>query len=102
MSLFDIPDSSMVITSSYVLDDRMPILEVIHEEDEEGELWQFHCGNGDFSSLHLRLVQLETIMRRDPSLLELTEMEIGMRARRTEVGAEWTYEALPPLDEEDL
>ena len=91
----------MVVTSSYVLEERMPILDVIHGEDEEGELWQFHCGNGDFSSQHLRLVRLETIMRRDPSLLEMAELELGMRARRPEIGGEWSIEPLPQGEEED-
>lgn len=101
MSIFDLSDDSVVVTTSYVLEQGMPILDVIHEEDEEGELWQFHCGNGDFSSEHLKLVRLDTIMSLDPSLLEIADLDIGMRATRSEIGGDWVIELMPPEEDED-
>ena len=101
MSIFDLSDDSMVVTSAYVTERQMPVLEVTHEEDDEGPLWQFHCGNGDFSPSLLRLVRLDTVMRLDPTLLTISELASGMRATRPDIDSDWTIEPLPPEEEED-
>ena len=103
MSLFEISDDTMVITTDYVLHQGMPVLQVTHEDDEEmGSLWQFHCGNGDYSSEHVKLVRLDTIMRYDLTLLTISELPVGMMATRPDIDSDWTIEPLPPEDEEDL
>lgn len=102
MSIFDLSDDSMVVTSAYVTEQRMPVLEVTHEEDEEGPLWQFHCGNEDYSPELLRLVRLDTIMKLDPTLLTISELASGMVATRPNVDSDWTIEPLPPEDEDEL
>ena len=99
MSIFELSDDNAVVTSAYVTEQQMPVLEVFHEEDDDGPLWQFHCGNGDFSPLLLRLVRLDTIMRLDPTLLTISGLPAGMRAVRKDIESEWIIEPLPP--EED-
>ena len=55
---FDISPDTMVVTSSYVTDAGMPVLCVSHEQDpEEGIIWQFHAGNGDFGTDVIQLVR---------------------------------------------
>ena len=49
MNKFDIDLDSVVLTSTYILVDKQPILHVIYEDDGSGISWQFHCGNGDYS-----------------------------------------------------
>ncbi len=103
MSLFEISDDTMVITSDYVLYQEMPVLQVTHEDDEEaGSLWQFHCGNGDYSSKHMKLVRLDTMLRLDLSLLTISHLPVGMMATRPDIDSDWTIEPLPPEDEGEL
>jgi hypothetical protein len=87
---FGISDDTAVVTSIYVTKDGMPIIEVTHQDDEEGgHLWQFHAGNGDYSADKLQLVRLSTILRIDPSLKDISHLKLGMTARREAVGEEW-------------
>jgi hypothetical protein len=64
---FDVPPNAAVVTTTYVTRERLPILLVSHEADEDGGIsWQFHCGNGDDSPSALQFVGLETILQLDP------------------------------------
>lgn len=87
---FNISDETMVVTSSYVTREELPILEVSHEDDEEGgSLWQFHCGNGDYSMDKMELVRLDTILRIDPTVREVADLGMGKCARRSRPNAPW-------------
>jgi len=89
---FDFANEAAVFTSTYVTRDGMAILYVVHGFDEEdGEDWEFHCGNGDYSTGKLQLVRLDTILRLDPSIVEVADLPIGFTARRAAVGAPWQY-----------
>jgi len=91
-SNFDIPLDAVVVTSTYVVKDRMPILDVSHELDEENEpLWQFHCGNGDYDMEKMLLVSLKNILDLDPSLEELADLPLGCSAKRNSVSESWKY-----------
>lgn len=80
----------MVVTSSFVTKTQNPILEVSHEDDEEGgSLWQFHSGNGDYSAEKIELVRFDTVVGIDPSVLELTNLEMGYMASRPTREAQW-------------
>ena len=95
MADFNISDETMVVTSSYVTREGCPILEVSHEEDEEGgSLWQFHCGNGDYSMEKMELVRLDTILKIDPTVREVAGLEMGKCARRSGLDASWEYDEL--------
>ncbi len=93
MSEFNISDDTMVVTSSYVTREGYPILEVSHEDDEEGgSLWQFHCGNGDYAMERMELVRLDTVLKMDATVHAVANLEMGQCARRSAVNARWVIE----------
>jgi hypothetical protein len=90
MKEFPIPHSTAVVTTSYVTVERLPILKVSHERDEEGvSLWQFHCANGDYSSERLQLVRLDTLIALDPTLREIADLPSGAVATRSSAKDAW-------------
>jgi hypothetical protein len=90
---FPISDETMVVTSSYITEDKLPVLEVSHEDDEEGgSLWQFHCGNGDYSMDKMQLVRLSTMLSLDSSLVEVADLRCGRTAKRSAFGMKWSVE----------
>ncbi|MBK9260811.1 MAG: hypothetical protein IPM54_13455 [Polyangiaceae bacterium] len=87
---FDIPPDAAVVTTKYVTHEGAPVLEVTHEYDEEeGAIWQFHCGNGDYHELVLQLVRLDEILAMDRTLCELAHLPIGFSATRSHLGDNW-------------
>ncbi len=91
MNEFGISDDTAVVTSSFVTHNGYPILEVSHEDDEEGgSLWQFHCGNGDYSMEKMELVRLDTIIKIDPSILGVADLKKGQTAKRRGHNDSWT------------
>ncbi len=93
MSPFPISDDTVVVTSTYVTRDRLPIVEVSREDDEEeGELWQFHCGNGDYSEEKMQLVGLGTILKLDPGIALLAALPMGATAFRENAASPWSIE----------
>lgn len=87
---FDVTPDSVVVTTTYVTRDRNPILYVTHErDDEEGVIWQFHCGNGDYSPGVVQLVRLDEIIEIDPGMHELATLPLGFCARRVSQADEW-------------
>ncbi len=89
---FDISDDSVVVTSTYVVNEKMPILSVSHEFDEEdGSNWQFHCGNDDYDMSKMLLVSLENILNIDGSISRVSNLPVGYVARRKFIGDKWVY-----------
>jgi hypothetical protein len=89
-SKFSTSDDTMVLTSSYITDDKMPILEVSHEDDEGGgSLWQFHCGNGDYDMSKMLLVRLDTIIALDPEIVNILNISMGQTATRATKSSKW-------------
>ena len=87
---FDISNEMTVVTSSYVTKERLPILEVWHEDDEEGgSLWQFHCGNDDYSMEEMELVRLDTILKIDETIQSILTLAKNKSARRKAIGMDW-------------
>jgi hypothetical protein len=90
---FDVPPDSIVVTSSYVTKDRMPILLVTHEEDpDEGIIWQFHCGNEDYDPNVLQLVRLDELLALDRDLEQVAKLPLGFRAMRSSKVDAWVFE----------
>ena len=83
-----LPKNLAVISSTYVLQEGMPILYISHDDDDGGSTWQFHCGNGDYSMEKMFLVSLNSILHLD-SGLGLLDLEIGQEARRETITSEW-------------
>ncbi|MDP3736931.1 MAG: hypothetical protein Q8R02_06050 [Hyphomonadaceae bacterium] len=87
---FSISDDVMVVTSSYVTVDGSAILEVSHDDDGGGgSLWQFHCGNGDYSMDKMQLVRLDTILAIDPTVASAAHLRPGQTAKRAKTNSIW-------------
>lgn len=81
----------MVVTSTYVMQEGMPVLYVSNDDDgENGSIWQFHCDNGDYHMEKMLLVRLDTLLDIDPKLSEI-RLEIGEEARREDVDSPWIF-----------
>ena len=94
MSDFNISDDTMVVTSSYVTREGHPILEVSHEDDEEGgSLWQFHCGNGDYAIERMELVRFDTVLKMDSTVCAVANLKMGQCARRSAINASWVIDS---------
>jgi hypothetical protein len=93
--LFDVPAGTPVVTTAYVTSREKHVLLVTHEFDsEEGVVWQFHAGDGEYSPDVLMLVRLDEIVALDPTLHGVARLPIGMQARRTHRGSEWEFTSL--------
>jgi len=91
-SVFDISENTVVVTSTYIVKEKMPILYVAHEFDEaEGVIWQFHSGNNDFQTDKILLVSLKNILNIDAAISEVSRLPIGFIARRKFIGDEWVF-----------
>ena len=88
-----------VFTTRQVLE-GLPVLRVVHEA--EGD-WQFLCDTS-YAVSDLKVVALETIVQRDPTLNELFQLNYGWHAWRESVGGEWhkeEYEAEQEIKDSD-
>lgn len=89
---FDISGDSVVVSSTYVVNEKMPILYVSHEFDEEDKsVWQFHCGNDDYDMSKMLLVSFRNILEIDDSIEEISDLPVNQVARRNFVGDRWVY-----------
>jgi hypothetical protein len=86
---FDISLNTAVVTSTYVIYEHMPVLFVSHEYDEDGDIWQFHCGNEDYDMSKMLLVSLGDVLTVDASLVEIANLPKNFVARRNYVGDKW-------------
>lgn len=85
-------EDMVVVTSTYVVNDHLPILMVSHEDDEEGgSLWQFHAGNGDYDMSKMLLVSIENIRALEPEIDVLADLPFGHTAVRETKSATWRY-----------
>jgi len=94
---FDDPPNVTTITTRQVLEDGYPILLVTHDEDDGG--WQTLCGTSNDPD-DGRVVGLDCMYNRDPSLGELADLPLGWRAWREDVTSPWVREPNPSDDEE--
>jgi hypothetical protein len=83
---FDDPPATGVVTIVKVQGDGQPVLLVTHDEADGG--WQFLCGTTD-RAVDVRTVDLEAMVRTDPSLREIADLPLGWRAWRASVKAPW-------------
>jgi hypothetical protein len=83
---FEDPPNVAAITTVKVLDEGHAILLVTHDDDDGS--WQFLCGTtGDAADG--RVVGLECIVQKDPSLRELADLPLGWRAWRASPSDPW-------------
>ena len=81
---YDKPNTA-VITCVHVLEEKRPILHVVHDEDGD---WQFLCGAGHDVD-EARVIALEEACELDPSVGQLAGMGRGHNAARTDVNSGW-------------
>jgi hypothetical protein len=88
------PPNVAVFTSVEIVERGMPIVYVVHEEEDGA--WQFHSANGPPSTEDdVRVVGLKSILAMDPSISELADLQFGWRARRNDPDAGWEREPCP-------
>jgi len=85
---FSIPTSTAVFTSTYVMQDKHPVMCVSHNMDGE---WMFQCGNHSFSAKSAMVVNLANILKFDRTLEEVSDLPLHHIATRGYVGDTWTY-----------
>jgi hypothetical protein len=95
---FDQPRNCATFTMRQILDGSEPILLVSHDEDDHG--WQF-IGTSDASMVDAKLVCLDHIVRLDPTVLEVADLQPGWQAIREFVGGPWLRRPHPPIPEEE-
>lgn len=91
---FDDPRNAASLTTSFVLDGT-PVLRVYHDYDGG---WQFHGSPDDRTTAEVaRVVSLESMVARDPGLVQLHDLPFGWRAIRSSVGSPWVREKNNPF-----
>lgn len=75
----------LVFTSKQVLEDKLPILHVVHDGDGD---WQFLSGQEE-GVQDGRIIALNELYAMDESLIELAGITIGAEARRSDADAAW-------------
>ena len=73
-----------------VMAGRLPMLRFCHDEEDGG--WQFLTGE-PIDMKEALLVSLESVVRADPTLTDLADLQLGWEAARTRVGEPWTRRA---------
>ena len=89
------PPNLATFTVRQIVDRKRPILLVYHDEDDGS--WQFLTGEA-IDMADAMLVTLRTIVGVDATVLELADLEVGWRARRTDACAPWVREKAPSTE----
>lgn len=82
---FNEPKNLTTFTTQQGLEERKPILRVVHDSDGD---WQFLTR--DFFSDDIKTVSLEEILISDRTLNEVFDLEYGEEAERKSIGGKWT------------
>lgn len=85
-----------VFTTRQVLE-GLPILRVVHETDGD---WQFLCDT-TYDVADLKIVALEEIAKRDPTVNDLFQLNYGWHAVREAVEEEWQTEESETAEDDD-
>ena len=96
---FDQPRNCTAMTMRQILDGSEPILLVSHDADDHG--WQF-IGRTDANTEDGRLVCLEHMVTRDPSVLQLADLPPGWQAIRRSPKHRWQRSEQPTEDDDEL
>lgn len=83
---FEASPNVAVITLRQILEGSAPILHVTHDEEDGG--WQFLTGDAP-KEADAKVVALSTIVRIDPSVVDLADLPEGWVAVREASNAPW-------------
>lgn len=86
---FDQAPNVASITTRQVLEDGLPILNVVHYDDDHS--WAFTCGTTDATE-DGRVIGMGTALKLDPTLVTIANLPPGWCAYRKAVGAPWVRE----------
>ncbi len=78
--------NTAVFTTSFVIENKSPILKVFHFSDGS---WQFSGAEENLLDADYKVVSLGEIIKIDLSLLQLAEMPLGSEAIRKDVNSPW-------------
>jgi hypothetical protein len=90
------PKNLTTFTTRQWLDEKKPILQVVH--DNEGD-WQFLTG--DQFPEDIKIVALEQLIKSDNTLNAVFDLEYGEEAAREFIGGKWTRKKVETEDEEE-
>ncbi len=94
-SRFDASPDTAVITSTYVINDGLPVLLVTHDLDVAGaDDWQFNAGDGDFDRAARMVVSLAQALGLDATLADVAGSPPGHAATRSRRQAAWVVKRL--------
>lgn len=85
-TLTHVHDATRVILCSHVVDDGLPILQVVHEDDGD---WQFLCGGDHVSRAQIRSACWTCTMEQDSSLEAVSTLQAGRTALRKNKTGRW-------------
>lgn len=89
------PKNLATFTTRQWLDEKKPILRVVHDFDGD---WQFLTG--DQLPEDIKIVALEQLIKQDSTLNEVFDLEYGEEAEREFIGGEWTRNKVEMDNEE--
>ncbi|SHM64335.1 hypothetical protein [Chryseobacterium polytrichastri] len=92
---FNEPKNLAIFTTRQWLDEKKPILSIVHDIDGD---WQFLTG--DQFPEDIKIVALEELIKRDNTLNEVFDLEYGEEAERDFIGGQWTRNKVETDDEE--
>jgi hypothetical protein len=86
----DTPNTA-VFTTRDIIEESKPILLVRHDQDDGA--WEFHTRKKSHDS-EARIVALDEIVVRDPSILELADLPLGWSAIRDSITSPWKRQSI--------
>ena len=86
---FDQAPNVAAITTRQVIEEGLPILMVVHYEDDHD--WAFTCGTSNATE-DGRVIGMGTALNLDPTLAAIADLPPGWRAWRRAVGQPWIRE----------
>lgn len=92
---FNEPKNLAIFTTRQWLDEKRPILRIVHDIDGD---WQFLTG--DQLAEDIKIVALEELIKRDNTLNEVFDLEYGEEAERDFIGGQWTRNNVETNNEE--
>jgi hypothetical protein len=95
---FDQPKNCVTVTTRQVVEGLEPILLVSHDSEDHG--WQF-IGSSGVAMADAMLVALNEVVKRDPTVIEVADLQPGWQAFRARVGGPWTRRVHPPVPEDE-
>lgn len=83
---FDQTPNTAAITTKQVLENKLPIVNVVHYKDDHS--WGFFCGTTNDTN-DGRVISMQEALELDDSLNEIAHLKPGMKAYRKTTSSPW-------------